>query len=76
MWRLWTKGWGFRSWWYWMRVEAIPMWIAFKIPPRIALWVFIRVHALSGDGHTTYESAYDDWVAKYKLSICKRRIEL
>lgn len=60
MWRLWTRGWGPRSWWYWVR-EATPRAIAMRLPRRIALWAFIRVHAAEPNGPGNYASAYDHW---------------
>jgi hypothetical protein len=49
MWRLWTKGWGVRSWWYWMQ-EATPRNIAMRLPMGIAYWAYVRVVcAYNGD---------------------------
>lgn len=62
MWRLWTKGWGPRAWWYWFSREGFPMWLAWALPRRIALWAFIRVYA--ADGHSPgpeYVRVYDAW---------------
>jgi hypothetical protein len=46
MWRLWTKGWYISGWWAWI-CESFPMWIAWYLPRRIALWAFIRVYAFA-----------------------------
>lgn len=48
MWRLWTDGWGPRAWWFWFRNEGFPVFIAWSLPRRIALWTFIRVYAAAG----------------------------
>lgn len=63
MWRIWTKGWGPRDWWFWFKREGFPMWAAWRIPRPIALWVFVRVMAATGDSpdRITYESAYKAW---------------
>lgn len=65
MWRIWTRGWGVRAWWFWFREEKIPMTLAWMLPRKIALWAFIRVMAASGDSPSeiTYESAYKAWEA-------------
>ena len=64
MWRLWTKGWGPRSWVYWVQ-ESIPMWLAFWLPRKIALWAFIRVTGnwSAGPGKD-YEHIYKAWENK------------
>ncbi len=49
MWRIWTKGWGPRAWWYWFRHEAFPLWCAFHVPRWLAYWCTIRVFAASGE---------------------------
>lgn len=68
LWRLWTRGWGPRHWWFWVRTEGFPLWVARKLPPRIVYWAFIRVHALSGgapgDG---FNEAGRLWAATYRL---------
>lgn len=48
-WQIYTKGWGFRSWWYKCKTEFIPMYIAWKLPKSVALWAFIRVYAKDGN---------------------------
>lgn len=65
MWRIWTRGWGVRAWWYWFTTEGFPMWLAWALPRKIALWCFIRVMAATGDSpdQITYESAYKAWEA-------------
>lgn len=66
MWRLWTRGWGPRAWWYWFRTEGFPMWFAWRLPPRLAYWVFIRVYALDGQGPgEDFKRVCDAWEAKY-----------
>ena len=63
MWRLWTRGWGPRAWWYWFSEYGFPMWVAWKVPRKIALWTFIRVYALDGQGPgEEYRRVYDAWV--------------
>lgn len=62
MWRIWTKGWGPRYWWYWFKDEGFPMWVAWRIPKRIALWTFIRVYGASGiSPGEEYKKAYNNW---------------
>jgi hypothetical protein len=43
--------------------------IAFRLPPLIALYTFVRVSALSGDGpcECGYVKSYKLWVEKHKL---------
>lgn len=63
MWRLWTKGWGPKSWWYWFREEGLPLWIVVHSSKRILLWAFIYVYAKSGQSPgDEYRIAYDAWV--------------
>lgn len=50
MWRLWTRGWGVRSWWWWMTDSAIPLWFAWHMPRYLAYWAYIRVYSASNDG--------------------------
>lgn len=62
MWRIWTRGWGPRAWWFWFSTEGLPMWIAWKLPKRIALWAFIRVYAKDGQSPgPEYERVYNAW---------------
>lgn len=65
LWRIWTPGWGFRSWWFWVTDSGFPLWVAWKLPRRIALWAFIRVVSATGQSPSeiTYESAYKAWEA-------------
>jgi len=63
MWRLWTRGWGPRDWWYWVRREGFPMWVAWCIPRSIAYWVFIRVYAAAGDAGADYDRVCKAWEA-------------
>ena len=61
MWRLWTPGWGPRGWWHWV-CQQTPMWIAWKLPRKVALWAFIRVYAKDGSAPgPEYERAYKAW---------------
>jgi len=70
MWRLWTRGWGPRAWWYWVTDEGWPLWVAAHLPRRVVFWCFIRVHAAGGippaggDGYETYKQAYDAWESR------------
>ena len=43
MWRLWTKGFGPRDWWFWFSREGFPLWVAVHLPPRIVYWCTVRV---------------------------------
>lgn len=66
MWRLWTKGWGPRSWWYWFWHDgALARWIAWRLPHRVALWTFIRVYVEDGLAPgPDYARVYDAWEAR------------
>lgn len=62
LWMIWTRGWGPRAWWYWVTNEGFPMFIAWRVPRRIALWTFIRVYACDGQGPgPEYERVYKAW---------------
>ncbi len=64
MWRIWTRGWGVRAWWYWFRNEGFPIWFARALPRRLALWVFIRVYACDGEAPgPEYSRVYKAWEA-------------
>lgn len=64
MWRLWTRGWGPRAWWFWWTTEGLPMAIAWALPRRVALWAFVRVYAADGEAPgPEYERAYKAWEA-------------
>lgn len=43
--------------------DDAPMWIAWHLPRRVALWAMIRVAGASGKGPSelTYESMHRDW---------------
>lgn len=63
MWRIWTIGWGPRAWWYWLREEGFPWWVANKLPKKIALFAFVRVYAKDGQSPgEDYRRVYDAWV--------------
>jgi hypothetical protein len=63
MWRLWTKGWGVRAWWYWV-CENWPYWVANRLPREVALRTFIRVYAWDGQAPgPEYTRIYRAWVA-------------
>ena len=65
MWRLWTKGWGIHSWWYWFTHEGFPIWVAWHIPKRIALWTFVRVYSTGNESPgPEYLRAHDVWGIK------------
>jgi hypothetical protein len=45
-------------------------WIAMKIPKQAALYAYVRVFALSGDGpeyNGEYVKGYDNWVKEYEI---------
>lgn len=64
MWRLWTRGWGPRDWWYWFRTTSFPMWVAWHIPRGLALWVFVRVYCADGQAPgEDYVRVYRAWEA-------------
>ncbi len=50
MWRIWTRGWGPRDWWFWFKDSGFPMWFAWALPRYLAYWTYIRVHTASNDG--------------------------
>ena len=61
MWRLWTRGWGPRGWYFWM-IEAIPRQLAWMLPRKIAWWALIRVYAQTGDAPgPEYGRVYEAW---------------
>jgi hypothetical protein len=66
MWRLWTRGWGPRNWWYWFKTQGFPLWIANHTPKRILYWCFIKVCAFS-EPHASFQSIADKWVSEHKL---------
>ena len=49
-WRIWTRGWGPRDWWAYVRREGFAFWLACHLPRKVAYWAFIRVVASTGDG--------------------------
>ena len=51
-----------RRWWR----EYLPRWVAFHIPPRIAYWCFIRVHARS-EVHWTFAEVAKTWERENNL---------
>ena len=61
MWRLWTRGWGIRAWWYWVCHEGLPMFIAWHIPRYIAYWTFIRVYSVIGEVGPDYDRVCKAW---------------
>jgi hypothetical protein len=61
-WRIWTDGWGPRDWARWTWREALPMWVAWHLPHKVALWAFIRVYAKDGQSPgPEYSRVYDAW---------------
>ncbi len=68
MWRLWTRGWGPRDWWYWFKREGFPIWVAWHLPARWAFWAYVRVATLEADAPgQEFHRAHDAWTAKYDL---------
>lgn len=63
MWRIWTRGWGPRDWWRWVKSEGFALWVAQHLPRRIALLTFVRVSAACGLSPElcTYETCYKAW---------------
>ena len=52
-----------------MKTNKIYFWLAWKLPPALVLWCYIRVVALSGDAPSqSYKKEYDLWVKKYDLT--------
>jgi hypothetical protein len=50
--------------------DKIAWWIAFMLPKRVALYAFVRVHALSGDAPLIdgeYSRAYELWKTVHKI---------
>lgn len=74
MWRIWTRGWGVRSWWIWFRSEGLPMAVAWSLPKNVALWTFIRVYGVKGDCGPDYEPVYKLWEAE-KVKPWPRRMK-
>lgn len=65
MWRLWTRGWGFHSWVYWLK-EEVPRRIAFNLPDRVLLWAFIYVYSygIRDCPGEEYKQVFDAWVSR------------
>lgn len=67
MWRLWTRGWGPRDWWRWVKREGFAIWVAKRLPHQVALWAFIIVYTNGCDSPgPDYKPVYDAWEAKRK----------
>lgn len=68
MWRLWTRGWGVRSWWYWFRYEGFPFWVARQLPDRVTYWAYIRV-MVKGDlpPCSCFKDVSNRWVTGWKV---------
>lgn len=48
--------------------EKISLWIAWRLPPRVVRWCFIRVFSLSGNGPgNEYKEAYDLCTEVWKI---------
>lgn len=50
-----------------MKKHKFYLWLAWKIPPGLALWCYIRVVSLSGDVPYQYKEQYDAFVEKHNL---------
>jgi len=50
-------------WWH----EKLPWWIALRIPPKIALFTYIRVYGILGECGPEYRLVHDLWEHKYGL---------
>lgn len=50
-----------------MKINKFYEWFAWKLPPRLVLWAYIRVVSLSGEVPVQYKEQYDAWVEKYNL---------
>ncbi len=61
-WRIWTRGWGFRDWFQYVKNEGFHVWLAWRIPHKVALWTFIRVYAHSEmSPGEEYRRVYEAW---------------
>lgn len=47
--------------------ETVPWKIAWLLPPRIALFAFVRVFAIREDCPDAYSETYNMWTEKYGL---------
>jgi hypothetical protein len=75
MWRIWTRGWGPRDWWYWFRMEGFPFWVARHLPKRVLLWAFIHVYAKDGQSPgPEYCRVYDHWESVHNLNPYRKAI--
>lgn len=62
MWRMWTYGWGVKSWWSWFREDGFPIWVAWRLPKRIAFWTFIRIYSKDGQAPgIEYDRVCREW---------------
>ncbi len=51
-----------------MKEYKLAKWIAWKLPPTVLLWAFVRAYALSGNAPTSdYKKVFDQIVNKYNL---------
>jgi hypothetical protein len=53
-----------KHWWH----EKLPFKIANLLPPKVALFTFIRVFAVRGDCHPIYDETCKLWDAKYEIT--------
>ena len=64
-WQIWTPGWGPRAWAHNFWHDKLPMWVAWMLPRKVALWAFIRVYALDGNcPGEEYRRVYAAWEAQ------------
>lgn len=49
------------------KLDKIPMNIAYIVPPKLALWCFIRVVSLRGDCPDWYKQTYDSFLLKHNI---------
>ena len=65
MWRIWTRGFGIRDWWYWFNNTAFPLWFARHLPKKLAYWTFIMVYANGVDSpDSKFKQICDAWENK------------
>lgn len=44
--------------------QTLPFWLAYRVPRKLALLVFVRVYAVLGELGPDYERVYKAWEAK------------
>lgn len=68
---LWLAQVRLHHWWH----DVLPWWIAWKLPPRVALFAFVRVYGIIGDIGPDYRTIYRMWEEKHVKQVPNRRAD-